>query len=71
MITVNWSIDFGTIVQIVATSATVIGGAFWLGRRLTRMEMKINIMWSWFTRRMRLDDTDEDIQRFFERSSTK
>lgn len=71
MITVNWTIDVGTIVQIISIVTTVVGCAFWLGRRLTRMEMKINIMWAWWLRHMGLDAKSDEIQAFFGHPSAR
>lgn len=66
MIQFDPTITLGAVLQTLSVFGTVVGGAIWLSRRLMRMEMKINIMWSWWTRRMKIDDTDKEIMSFFD-----
>lgn len=52
--TVEPTITLGTIINIIALVTTIIGGLLWLNAKIARLELKLNMMWNDFEKRMGL-----------------
>lgn len=64
----KWQISLDTVVQVLAFVGTMAGIAIHLDRRITIIETKLNIMWTWFMEKLSSGSdgyTDKYIDRFF------
>ena len=52
------TISLGNILTIVTTLGSVTLAAWKIVTRLSKMEMKLNLMWSWFKREHKIESDD-------------
>lgn len=71
----DWKISIGTIITGIGVMITILGVYWHMAGRLSEMETKLNIMFTWFTRTIIGKGENEELRdvitRFFTKEKTK